>query len=1084
MVLVLFYYFFVFQLFFHPVFSFSSSSYHADNSLFEFLNFLPVSTDSTCNLPCWLESLNFTIPPTTVSKDDFNLTINAHCHGMELVQIDSSGFSDSLSFDIRGISSSCSGNYSVIDVKLREIHASGDVDLSIHQTDLGGTIQFTHQRIPTHATLSHCSVSLNIDHIHFHGSISAELIDLFIPLIKPVMESVINHKACPQLESLVSTNVSELLITLNGILTPFLDGPVTYPSLPGKKSSINLSKFPLLNLATFVLNSVAGTSGPLNLNYMANLFTDNTGILSLYNLDQSLQVNISDLGALEIDVYNIEIEGLNTFSNFDLLNPIGPYHLNSILEMDSLNLTIQVGLNISTFDTVINDQPLYVEFNISTSISELFINLTLDLLLNSEFYSLQFNQLEDIYCLASLVDLANFTQIYVNSTTKYLELLPLDNVSLDHQLDEFINNVITVVLVDDFLIEPLFNYILGEYARPYLNEFIFNMTSGNSCPSPRSVENLVPLNKTSSLWTSVSIGAIAVLLIFCLYPIGLKSTPFIAYSSKVNKTSDTTPLMKKSCSAASMSDGQFVHSSNRPTYNSYSSEEEYQEESLSYWKELGLRGRFYLYRYQFQQHILSSLAFSHNVPPLWRIVIPIILLLNIALFLISNTSVGASVYIVLTVGEDQIHMPNTFGFSLKNSIQDMWNAKIYPLSILIALFSGFWPYCKLFLMLVAWILPTSIVSNHRRETLLMVLDAMGKWSLIDTHVLVLMAVAFRFHLADPHTPETQMDVFVAPDWGFHLFLIATIMTLIMSHILLAFHRGAFEKLREMLPPGFFLNSDGEITPSEDFSSDSFTSFESLSSTDSSRLDPNFAIPLMKINASNTSHPLKQSKRGYLILAALVSTLGLVLVGLLVSAFEFEFKGAAGVVLNFVGQPTHTEYSLLKVGTDLPNSNPNPNSAAIRWIQVTFFAVVIVLPLLHLVVSIVLWVVPLKLSHQRFCFHASEVLNAWSTIDVFVVAIIAALVEIEQFAKFIIGDKCDLINSILIKYFKPDLGEYDTCFTVISTLVTGCWVLFTACVIDIIVTGYIISQSRKAIQMRESRAIYRQFLISNSDSSTQ
>lgn len=42
-------------------------------------------------------------------------------------------------------------------------------------------------------------------------------------------------------------------------------------------------------------------------------------------------------------------------------------------------------------------------------------------------------------------------------------------------------------------------------------------------------------------------------------------------------------------------------------------------------------------------------------------------------------------------------------------------------------------------------------------------------------------------------------------------------------------------------------------------------------------------------------------------------------------------------------------------------------------------------------------VPLKLEIQRVLFTAAEILNAWSTIDVFVVSIVAALLEIRQFA---------------------------------------------------------------------------------------
>jgi hypothetical protein len=51
-----------------------------------------------------------------------------------------------------------------------------------------------------------------------------------------------------------------------------------------------------------------------------------------------------------------------------------------------------------------------------------------------------------------------------------------------------------------------------------------------------------------------------------------------------------------------------------------------------------------------------------------------LLFLNIALFISANASIGASVYMRLTFGEDEIWLPSLFDFTLANSVRDMWNA--------------------------------------------------------------------------------------------------------------------------------------------------------------------------------------------------------------------------------------------------------------------------------------------------------------------------------------------------------------------------------------------------------------------------
>merc|ERR1719253_604632 len=103
----------------------------------------------------------------------------------------------------------------------------------------------------------------------------------------------------------------------------------------------------------------------------------------------------------------------------------------------------------------------------------------------------------------------------------------------------------------------------------------------------------------------------------------------------------------------------------------------------------------------------------------------------------------------------------------------MWNAKVYPLAFLIIAFSGIWPYAKLLMMLVCWFAPTKYLSPLRRHKLLDFLDAYGKWSLVDTFVLVLFMVAFKFKLellsGTPWQDELQKELGVG-DGLFFLYV--------------------------------------------------------------------------------------------------------------------------------------------------------------------------------------------------------------------------------------------------------------------------------------------------------------------------
>jgi len=44
-------------------------------------------------------------------------------------------------------------------------------------------------------------------------------------------------------------------------------------------------------------------------------------------------------------------------------------------------------------------------------------------------------------------------------------------------------------------------------------------------------------------------------------------------------------------------------------------------------------------------------------------------------------------------------------FDLYGSVSDMWAAGVYPLAILVFVFSGIWPYAKILGMTLSWFLP-------------------------------------------------------------------------------------------------------------------------------------------------------------------------------------------------------------------------------------------------------------------------------------------------------------------------------------------------------------------------------------------
>merc|ERR1712100_157707 len=113
-------------------------------------------------------------------------------------------------------------------------------------------------------------------------------------------------------------------------------------------------------------------------------------------------------------------------------------------------------------------------------------------------------------------------------------------------------------------------------------------------------------------------------------------------------------------------------------------------------------------------------------------------------------------------------------------------------------------------------------------------------------------------------------------------------------------------------------------------------------------------------------------------------------------------------------------------------------------------------LIFLGLLLVLWNAPLTVKGQRMFLVLAQIMNAWSGLDVFVVAILACVLEISQFANFILSDTgADVINPYLPTLFSffPNWNQMlqdgggATIFTLTTQLEPGFWLLAVAAILS-------------------------------------
>lgn len=289
--------------------------------------------------------------------------------------------------------------------------------------------------------------------------------------------------------------------------------------------------------------------------------------------------------------------------------------------------------------------------------------------------------------------------------------------------------------------------------------------------------------------------------------------------------------------------------------------------------------------------------------------------------------------------------------------------------------------------------------------------------------MILFMVAFKFDLSAPDGPGILQDIFresgdsatfgvqVDAMFGFYTFLIATFMSLVCGHVTTACHRYA-HKL-------------GEFAVEDDV-------------LEKTRL----CYKLEHNNLADVHGPT----------VAISVSLLLVLCGTFLQSFNFNFLGLAGYAL---GPEQHRPFSVFSLGMKIPEASGDPDGFWILMLQGVFFLFAIIVVVVYHIILIVLWTAPMSTRMQKQFFLTAQVLNAWSGLDVFCVTILAGVLEIRQFADFIVGNKCDSLDQMLAKSPLADEmpGGVMTCFDVDSTLRAGFIVLAVAVVISTI-TGQI------------------------------
>lgn len=981
--------------------------------------------EGECNLRCWLRAMEVDVPALSfpVLKGTFNVT-NLTLWGMDVGHMNGDWYpdpaaatSDAVLLSATGVTLNVSAAWSFSLTKSGRPLA-GTLATQVVHSSLELALQFGKdaQGLIDRVTSPKCRTDLALGDIRFTGDMQW-ILDHAVKLLKTTLLHAVDRVACQQLPTLIANSSGALFAQANELIREYWNS--TEPRVvPVPPDAADLRASPVFNTVDYALNRLVGVRGPLNLTYLVGIFSNGTGTVSLRqftNATPALAVPVPGLNAtITLGLTDAVVTHLDTWNDFRVLHPVSAHVLRSYTDLADLGINVSFFVNVSVNGDMIRDPAyLYEEASLVTYMA----SNTLTVLLQAAPRRHTFDAYSDAMCLspACLVAAlgANGTALIdaaLNMTFDYIRMIAVGE-ELEADVRK-VANTLFAVLVDNykFIIPSFVDGLLSGPGLDAVNSLLNQTLQNASCPfQPDDPYTDINITVTAAVMGA----AVLVSLLIAIFPLyehfhGLRGKEDDEERKSLLGAGDTEDSVNGEASQLRLVQ---MHGGNG--------------------KKLGFWANFCR-----TDPEGASLFMDKRLNVFVRAFVPLLLFVNAAMFVSSNTGIGASVFIYLTFADERvIRLPSMFDFGLVNSVVDMWKAGVYPLSILVAVFSGVWPYTKLIMMLFVWLLPTSAMSKSRRESWLLALDVLGKWSLLDSYIMIMMLVAFHVHIEFPSVQPaylakpTVLDVYVYPAYGFLMLMVSTITSLFLSHLMMALHRSLAKTASD---------ADDDATPEARRKRSLFF-----------YLKPKHCAVLTRV----------------LITVLLFATALLFFAGSSVDSFSFDFKGLAGWAMDLMDVSTHSDYSIISLGTSIPGAAREPNSATVRFTQAIFFFVTVFVPFLHIVALNLVWLVPMTRKLQNFFYQACEVMYAWSCMDVFVVSIMAAILEIAQFALFMVGDRCDFLAPILEKYFAGILGDYNSCFEVIAVLDDGCWILFSAVIFYTIVTNVYMRICREALAYR-------------------
>ena len=189
----------------------------------------------------------------------------------------------------------------------------------------------------------------------------------------------------------------------------------------------------------------------------------------------------------------------------------------------------------------------------------------------------------------------------------------------------------------------------------------------------------------------------------------------------------------------------------------------------------------------------ESMFRSEEIPHHMRYAVPVVVLLNIALYLVGHIALLSYVNIEAQIAGEHFTVEHFLEFTFFGASLRTYRNGGNEMAIFLILFSGVWPYIKLLAALALWFIKPDRLSVARRGNLFLWMDVLTKLSIIDIVTMLIAVAALLVYIGGPgeefyNSDELYaMTLVIVPQAGFYCIIIAQRLNRVSSRFFLDYH---------------------------------------------------------------------------------------------------------------------------------------------------------------------------------------------------------------------------------------------------------------------------------------------------------